>query len=89
MSVKWIFNCSVVGAGTVNTEFEIMTGMNLDDFGSGELPFKTVLTNHTSESICYNLKNTVTNVTQFIIIQQHFMEEIRYFLTLVMIHFHL
>ena len=46
----------VVGAGTVNTEFEIMTGMNLDDFGSGELPFKTVLTNHTSESICYNLK---------------------------------
>ena len=34
-----------------------MTGMNLDDFGSGELPFKTVLTNHTtSESICYNLK---------------------------------
>lgn len=46
----------VVGAGTVNTEFEIMTGMNLEDFGSGELPFKTILTDHTSESICYNLK---------------------------------
>lgn len=51
------FNVPIVGAGTVNTEFEVMTGMNLDDFGPGEYPFKTVLLNTTCESICYNLKN--------------------------------
>lgn len=47
----------VVGAGTVNTEFEIMTGLNLDFFGPGEYPFKTKMKDTTCESICYNLKN--------------------------------
>ena len=42
-------------AGTVNTEFEVLTGMNMDDFGPGEYPFKTVLTSKTTESIAYNL----------------------------------
>lgn len=51
------FNVPVVGAGTVNIEFEVMTGMNLDDFGPGEYPFKTILKETTCESICYNLKN--------------------------------
>lgn len=51
------FNVPIVGAGTVNTEFEIMTGMNLDDFGPGEYPFKTILTDKSCESICFNLKN--------------------------------
>lgn len=50
-------NVPVVGAGTVNVEFEVMTGMNLDDFGPGEYPFKTILKETTCESICYNLKN--------------------------------
>ena len=31
------------GAGTANTEFEIMTGMSLDYFGTGEYPYKTIL----------------------------------------------
>ncbi len=44
------------GAGTVNTEFEIMTGMNKDYFGAGEYPFKSILQERTSESICYILK---------------------------------
>lgn len=44
------------GAGTANTEFEIMTGMNLDDFGPGEYPYKTVLKNTTCESTAYVLK---------------------------------
>lgn len=51
------FNVPIVGAGTVNTEFEVMTGMNLDDFWPGEYPFKTVLTDKSCESICFNLKN--------------------------------
>lgn len=43
------------GAGTANTEFEVITGMNLDDFGPGEYPYKTVLRNNACESICYYL----------------------------------
>lgn len=45
----------VYGAGTVNTEFEILAGMNLDFFGTGEYPYRTILQSTTSESICYNL----------------------------------
>ena len=45
------------GAGTANTEFEIITGMNLDDFGPGEYPYKTVLRNNACESICYYLED--------------------------------
>lgn len=45
-----------IGYGTSNTEFEIITGMNLDDFGPGEFPYRTVLKNNTCESICYDLK---------------------------------
>ena len=47
----------VFGAGTVNTEFEVQTGMNLDDFGPGEYPYKTVLQNNVCESAAYALKN--------------------------------
>ncbi len=47
----------VIGAGTVNTEFEILTGMNMNDFGAGEYPFKEVLKKQTCESIAFNLKN--------------------------------
>lgn len=50
-------NVPIVGAGTVNTEFEAMTGMNLDDFGPGEYPFKTAVADRTCESICFNLKD--------------------------------
>ena len=50
------FNVPIVGAGTVNTEFEVMTGINLDFFGPGEYPFKTKLVDTTCESICFNLK---------------------------------
>lgn len=44
-----------VGAGTVNTEFEVLTGMSQHDFGVGEYPYKTVLKSKTSESICNDL----------------------------------
>ncbi len=45
-----------IGAGTANTEFEILTGMNLDDFGAGEYPYKTVLRNTACESLAFNLR---------------------------------
>lgn len=46
-----------VGYGTANTEFEIMTGLNLDDFGPGEFPYKTILKETTCESTGYILKD--------------------------------
>lgn len=45
-----------VGYGTANTEFEMMTGMNLEDFGPGEFPYKTILKETTCESIAYVLR---------------------------------
>jgi len=45
-----------IGAGTANTEFECITGMNLDFFGPGEYPYKTVLKERTCESLAYILK---------------------------------
>lgn len=45
-----------VGAGTVNTEFEVLTGMSIQYFGAGEYPYKTVLQEQTCESLAYNLK---------------------------------
>lgn len=45
-----------VGYGTANTEFEVMTGLNLDDFGPGEFPYTTILTTNTCETTGYILK---------------------------------
>lgn len=45
-----------VGAGTVNTEFEVLTGMDIAFFGAGEYPYKTALRDYTCESAAYNLK---------------------------------
>lgn len=45
-----------VGAGTANTEFEMITGMNLDFFGPGEYPYKTILQTSTCESMAYVLR---------------------------------
>ncbi len=45
-----------VGAGTANVEFEILTGMNLDFFGPGEYPYKTVLQTNACESMPFNLR---------------------------------
>lgn len=40
-----------IGGGTANTEFEVLTGMNLDHFGPGEYPFMTVLSGKTCEAL--------------------------------------
>lgn len=45
----------VVGGGTANTEFEVLTGMNLDDFGAGEYPYFTVVRDMPIESAPYVL----------------------------------
>ncbi|MCI8634246.1 MAG: sulfatase-like hydrolase/transferase [Eubacterium sp.] len=45
----------VVGAGTANTEFEILTGMSMQYFGTGEYPYKTILKQTDCESIASDL----------------------------------
>jgi len=47
----------VVGAGTVNTEFEAITGMSAKFFGPGEFPYETILLKKTFESIPYDLRD--------------------------------
>ncbi|MGO5052666.1 LTA synthase family protein [Lachnospiraceae bacterium LCP25S3_G4] len=51
------FKVPSVGAGTANTEFEVLTGMNLRYFGPGEYPYKTVLKDETCESAATALKS--------------------------------
>ncbi len=52
-----LYRVPVVGAGTVNSEFETMTGMSLRFFGPGEYPYKGVLMDAPCESAAYVLKN--------------------------------
>lgn len=46
----------VVGAGTANTEFEVLTGMGMQFFGLGEYPYKTILKKTNCESIAGDLR---------------------------------
>lgn len=46
-----------LGGGTANVEFEILTGMNLEHFGPGEYPYKTILRAQTCETPAFTLKN--------------------------------
>lgn len=45
-----------IGGGTANTEFEVLSGMNIDFFGAGEYPYNTILRETTCETIAYDLK---------------------------------
>lgn len=46
-----------IGAGTANSEFEVISGMSLDYFGTGEYPYETVLQSNVCESVNYALKD--------------------------------
>lgn len=52
-----LFSVPSIGAGTVNTEFEVLSQMNLQHFGMGEYPYKTVVRYRVCESIGYTLKD--------------------------------
>ena len=45
-----------VGAGTANTEFEVLTGMSMRYFGPGEYPYKTIAKYQPMESAATALK---------------------------------
>lgn len=46
-----------LGGGTANTEFEVITGMSTEFFGTGEFPFNTIASKEAIPSIAYTLKN--------------------------------
>ena len=50
------FKVPSVGAGTANTEFEVLTGMSMRYFGPGEYPYKTILKKTQAESAATALK---------------------------------
>ncbi len=54
-STGW-FTVPSVGAGTANTEFEVICGMSVN-FGPGEYPYKSILSEKTCESYAYDLKS--------------------------------
>ena len=51
------FEVPACGAGTSNTEFEVLTGISAKFFGPGEYPYKGKLRNQTLESMAYIAKN--------------------------------
>ena len=51
------FKVPSVGAGTANTEFETISGMNMRYFGPGEYPHKTIMKKTTCDSIPYALRD--------------------------------
>lgn len=51
------FKVPSVGAGTANTEFEVLTGMSMRFFGPGEYPYKTYAKFNPMESAASALKN--------------------------------
>ena len=46
-----------IGGGTANTEFEVLTGLNLDFFGAGEFPYNTIMQQTAVETINTDLKD--------------------------------
>lgn len=52
------FRVPTYGAGTINTEFEVLSQMNKDFFGAGEYPYKSIMQNRndTCETLAYILK---------------------------------
>ena len=54
-TVKGNLYVSIHGGGTANSEFEVLTGMNLRFFGTGEYPYKTILKKTDCESIASDL----------------------------------
>lgn len=54
-STGW-FKVPACGAGTANTEFEVLTGISSRFFGPGEYPYKGKLREQTQESLAYVLR---------------------------------
>lgn len=52
-----LLSVPAIGAGTANTEFEVLSGMNLTHFGVGEYPYITIVGEKSVETICYAMRD--------------------------------
>jgi len=50
-------NVPTFSAGTANTEFEVLSGMNVDFLGIGEIAYQSVVGKKPIETVCHILKN--------------------------------
>ena len=46
----------MIGGGTANVEFEVVTGLRVSDFGTGEYPYSTVLQEAVCETVAFDLR---------------------------------
>lgn len=51
-----LISVPVLGGGTANTEFEVITGMSTEFFGAGEFPYNTIASKKAIPSLAYTLK---------------------------------
>ena len=51
-----LISVPVLGGGTANTEFEVITGMSTEFFGSGEFPYNTIASKKAIPSLAYTLR---------------------------------
>lgn len=50
-----LLSAPCIGAGTANTEFEVLTGMNLCHFGVGEYPYVSIVDSNAGDSLAQTL----------------------------------
>ena len=52
-----LISVPVLGGGTANTEFEVITGMSAEFFGSGGFPYNTIASKKAIPSLAYTLRD--------------------------------
>lgn len=75
-----------IGAGTANSEFEVLSGFDVAYFGAGEYPYKTVLGSTTCETMATQFKSLVILLMRCITMTVHSMTVISYTRILALIH---
>lgn len=51
--VSGLLSTPCIGAGTANTEFEVLSGMNLSHFGVGEYPYMTIANKYPVQTVAH------------------------------------
>lgn len=52
-NISGLLSAPGIGAGTANTEFEVLSGMNLSHFGVGEYPYMTIANRYPVQTIAH------------------------------------
>lgn len=52
-NISGLLSTPCIGAGTANTEFEVLSGMNLSHFGVGEYPYMTIANKYPVQTVAH------------------------------------